>query len=611
MNPLLALPLLVALAGAAEEPAIPAARVTLPWSDFKVLYEKGLAPKEKPEPAPRDFAISRASYTGRVEGESALFDARLRVDVLKEKGWVTVPVLPTTVALRSARMGGKDASIYLDGGWYRLVTDRKGPVDLDLSFAVTTFESGGQDGFSFALPASGGTEVSLSVPSEGNLEFQVANAQRVHREERNGRWLLEALLPATGNLAVTWQRALAAEEQVAPVARVYAEHQALVGVSEGLLQCGSAVLYSILHAGVEHLAVTLPADVTIVDVKGDGIQDWRVEDADGRRRVAVDLAFEAKGSYSLYLDYERPLPEGGGEVLVPDLQVEGVERVKGWVGIDARSSLEVAAGAVVGATPVDVRELPTAILGRTDWPVLLGFKYRKQGVRVPIEVRQHEAVDMLVTLVDSASATTVMTRDGRRMTQVVYAMRNNRAQFLRLDLPAGAELWSAFVGGRAVKPARDADGRLLVPLARSQASAGALAWFAVEVVYVEKGTVPDAGGRGRFEARLPTADVPATVCNWTVWVPEDARVKHLESTLREVDTFTSISTQGWAVDQAEVNAQVQAQAARALAGDTAAAGVEPVRASLPIDGRPILFEKLLVLDEPLEVRFDYRGLERD
>ena len=37
-------------------------------------------------------------------------------------------------------------------------------------------------------------------------------------------------------------------------------------------------------------------------------------------------------------------------------------------------------------------------------------------------------------------------------------------------------------------------------------------------------------------------------------------------------------------------------------------GAEPVPVSLPLDGQQLFFEKLLALDEPLWVSFDYKGL---
>ena len=38
-------------------------------------------------------------------------------------------------------------------------------------------------------------------------------------------------------------------------------------------------------------------------------------------------------------------------------------------------------------------------------------------------------------------------------------------------------------------------------------------------------------------------------------------------------------------------------------------GAEPVKVSLPLDGQPLHFEKLLALDEALWVSFDYKGLK--
>jgi len=601
----LALALALPLVASAQD-SLPAARVVLPWDDFQQLYERGMAPKDKPEPAPRDVVISRAVYNGKVDGESVVFQARLSVDVLKRDGWIVTQLLPTSVGLRSARVGNQDAAIFMDNGWYWLVTDKKGTINVDLEFAATVWDSSGQQGFAFAMAPSGGTEVAVTVPSQDALNVTVANAQQVRQDSGPAGRVIHALLPATGNLSVSWQRK-AAESAEVQTARVYAEHQALVGVAEGLMSVRSTVQYSILHAGVDKLSVSLPESATIVDVTGQGIRDWSVSKKDNRAQIDVALNFEAKGAYTLIVDYESRLPEGSGSITVPDLRVNGVERVKGWIGVDARSSLEIKPGEGGGVTPVDVRDLPAAILGATDWPVLFGFKYNKAEYSVPLTIQSHAPVDLLVTLIDQASATTVLTPDGRRMTQVVYAMRNNQAQFLRLKLPAGATPWSTFVAGRSVKPGRADDGRVLIPLMRSQTSGGELAQFSVELVYVEDGKAPDAGGKGSFSAQLPTADVPSTGVAWTVYLPRDATLKSktVDGSLRRVDYFTSIPVPGQVGGQPA--AQVAAQANAQYEGEAMAQGVQPVRVTLPLDGQPVFFERLLVVDEPLTVSFDWKA----
>ena len=60
--------------------------------------------------------------------------------------------------------------------------------------------------------------------------------------------------------------------------------------------------------------------------------------------------------------------------------------------------------------------------------------------------------------------------------------RNNRNQFLRLAMPATAEVWSVAVGGNTVAPAKDEQGKLLIPLIRSARGGRELASFPVEIV---------------------------------------------------------------------------------------------------------------------------------
>lgn len=608
--------LLLMLTGAAEAQDMPTAKVVMPWQDFKSLYDKGMAPEDKPERAPRDWSINHGTYAGNVteDGTSALFDVRLSVEIHKAEGWVTVPLAPTSVALKSAKIRGKDAPIYLDGGWYMLITDQKGTVDVDLELAASVFEANGQSSLSFPMARSGGTTVTLDVPSEGDLEFAVGQAQFLKDERVRDVRRMEAILPATGNLAVSWQREIGDEddpegEGVQQEGRQYAEVHTLVGVGEGVITGHSDINYTIVHQGTDSLTVTIPADVTLLDVTGSGIREWKVDTVDGIQSVDVELNFEALGAYRLMLDYEKGLAEGGGALDIPRVEVQDVERVKGFVGVAALSTLEVVAGDSSGARKIDVRELPASILGRTDQPVLLGYKFREAGWDVPLTVQQHDEVDVLVTIIDTAESISMVTNDGRVMGRSSWYVRNNRRQFLRLDMPEDSEIWSVKVAGKAVKPAIDDEGQVLVPLVRSRASEGSLAAFTVEIVWVEEGTAPDDAGKGTIALDLPQIDVPVTYYRWSVYVPWDAKIakKSVESSLRQVEWFsTPVTPEGQYLDMAGQAAMQQAYQAQNAAVDS---GVSPVDVAMPVEGQALYFEKLLVLDEDLALTLDYKGLK--
>jgi hypothetical protein len=59
-----------------------------------------------------------------------------------------------------------------------------------------------------------------------------------------------------------------------------------------------------------------------------------------------------------------------------------------------------------------------------------------------------------------------------------------------------------------------------------------------------------------------------------------------------------------------VTPEVQYQANVQAGGGGLGEGAVPVPVSLPLRGKAVNFEKLLALDETLEVSFEYRGLKR-
>jgi len=577
-------------------------------TEFLQLYE---ASKERPKPpptAPVAYSIASARYAGEVQlrdGDptSAVFEAGFHVELHQADGWTRVPLLPGTVALSSARIGGREAAVELRGGWYTLVTDRTGTLDIDVVFAAEVGTSEGSSGLAFQMPAAGATEVELRVPATEDLDFDVANAKLMEDRVEEDVRIVTASVPAAGVLAIAWQREVPEDEQALDEPRVYAEVTTLVGLGDGLMSASTTLTHTILFAGVDTLSARIPDGYTVLGVGGSGIREWGVEDG----TLTVLLNYAAEGTYPLSLDLERVV--GDGSLTTADAPIVvplGVERSKGWLGVESRGSLEIAAGEVTGATPIDVRSLPPQILGVTANPVLLGYKYLGDSARIPLEVTRHDDVAVLVTLLDQTRARTMWTRDGRRLTAVTYQVRNNRKQFLRLALPEGAELWSASVGGRAVQPARAGDDRVLVPLVRSQAAGGALAAFSVEVVYVEDGEAVADNGKGSFEGSLPLPDVPSTYVAWTVYVPDGTRVKGQDGSLRHVD-YLSNPIPEVDVHQIQTMSNQAAQSAGAQAASGAMGdGAVPVAVSLPIQGQPVNFEKLLALDEELWVSFELR-----
>ena len=290
----------------------PPERVVMSLDDFLDMYERAKAKTETPQIPPRGHALSSAAYTGEVliqDGEPrfARFAATLRVEVLSKEGWARIPVLPATVALHTAtiKAGGKakEAAMVIEDGFYTLITEQKGAFDLELDFGASVTTENGQSRIAFELAGSGATTLKLKVPAKEDLDFSVANAHLQSDAVVGEFRQVEATLPSTGTLLVSWQREIpeeaAAQQQKA---QVYAEVYTLVGISDGLMRATTTVEHTILFAGKDQLEFKIPEGMTLVDVQGTGLRDWKHE-ADGTLRVLLNYA--AEGNYSLTMTSER------------------------------------------------------------------------------------------------------------------------------------------------------------------------------------------------------------------------------------------------------------------------------------------------------------------
>jgi hypothetical protein len=187
---------------------------------------------------------------------------------------------------------------------------------------------------------------------------------------------------------------------------------------------------------------------------------------------------------------------------------------------------------------VDVKELPAELWSAAQGPLLYGFTGTSADGALALAVTRHDDVPVLTSTIDSANAVTVLTKDGQSVTRVAYYTRNHLKQFLVLDLPSGAEVWSVFVNGRASKPSRNKDGQLLVPLDKSDLR-GDDAAFPVEIVYHSQAV--SLGLAGRTRPSLPKVDLPISQLVWSLYAPENVSLLHVSGNVEAQDALVMMA----------------------------------------------------------------------
>lgn len=501
-------------------------RVILKRAEFQKLIQ-ALVP---PPPEPPMAYVTKASYKGRLAGDSLRFEARLLVNVRKKSGGpVRVNLFPGQVALQEALLDGKPALVEQEQGRFFLTLDKAGDHTVSLSFSVPAPGAEGLQRASFPVARTPITELRLEIPHK-HLDISIQPS--LHAEVRptpNGTEV-EAVLPPTGQVSVAWNP-VAPETEKGP-AKLYAETGHLLSIEDDAVRVQSRIHLQALQNTVNKVLLEVPEGFTVIAVQGDALGEWRETREGGKTRLTVPFTHARKGEFDLSVTCEQVLAAEKTTSTFTGLPVSGAVRDRGFLGVELKTNAEVTAPDFEGLERVDIRELPAPILAMTERPLLYGYKYLRPPFRLALGVGRHEGVEAISFLIEKAEGRTFFLEDGKRVHSVTYSVRNAWKQFLEVPLPAGNRLWSTFVDGQPVKPSAGPEGRVLIPLGRSHRGRGDTSSFPVELIYFEQ--QPPMGPLGKVSFRFPVPDVTVSRLTWSLHAPLDRRYAYLGRALEKL-----------------------------------------------------------------------------
>ena len=316
-------------------------------------------------------------------------------------------------------------------------------------------------------------------------------------------------------------------------------------LTETLLSGRALVRYDIQNAPVKEFRLRVPTEFKNVEIIAPNIR--RRDETNGEWRV--ELQNRVVGVHTLTVTWELPVSvtEDAKDLAIAGVEVLGVERETGALAVIAKPPLQVTPkSASDELVRIDASELP-------DWAQVRGagsplspprgegdrtsgegsptlaWRYLRPGYKLTLTTQQHKQAEVLQALVDSLRLSTVVAEDGQMMTEATFSVRNNGRQFLEVALPAGAQVWSAFVAGQAVRPTLR-EGKLLLPLERTGSDEGAIS---VELTYVSAQKFPAT--RGNVEMISPALDVPVKEAQWELYLPVDFNYQKFAGTMARIE----------------------------------------------------------------------------
>ncbi|HEY8205866.1 MAG TPA: hypothetical protein VIG99_00195, partial [Myxococcaceae bacterium] len=430
----------------------PDAPVRLPWSEVLRLLARSGGRDEAP---PRRAVVGSAA----AEGEAGPRGLTVRMTVpllLLDDDWTAVPIWGAEVTVRRATLDGQPAAFAVEGGSHVLLAKGKGSHTLSAELVIATGSSGAQAAIPFATP----TPVSWNLVLPGS-DARIDPAVRQASPVRAGQVVLTALTPPVASVQVSWS----AERGTAVPARVSAESLTAVTLQEGTTSGRARFAFEVSRGHRERLEIHLPADLEPLTVEAQDLAGWSVERNDQGKTLVTRFRRPQRGHVAVDFTFELPRP--GGEATVPAPYAEGVTEQRAYVAASAESPLSLREASVVQGEAVDPRLIPGHLLRAEKSPLSLAWRHAGAGFTARMHVDRHETVALAQATIDAAYFTTVLTEEGREVVKATFLVKNNLRPYLGIALPDGAELWSAFVSGESVAPAREG-GKVLVPLVKSR-----------------------------------------------------------------------------------------------------------------------------------------------
>jgi Carboxypeptidase regulatory-like domain len=508
----LALPSLAQLKPEGPQPG--PGNVTLSLDEYNRLLTLANRVPKKSEAPPVPYIVKQAALKFRVSNDDVLGSIQFEGETLGTNA-TKVP-LASGVTVFDARHGVKPLPLLLENGTHVAILPGESEFNVSLDAGLALTIDAGRAGFSVPVPLAGSVRLSLTVPGE-RTNVQLNHGIITHRASVGGNTEIEATL-VPGQIANVWWNT---REVVAPVAprevRYLSDVKSLVSVTESDLQIAALVDLNVVQGESEQFSLAVPEGFEVTAVNGPSLESSEVQNG----VLILRIPRQGPAAHQFLISLERPINDA--KTSAPILTFQDAQRETGEILVEGQGTLELTAKESGGLKRLDIKEVNPYLRALSRYSLQAAFRYHRQPKESPalaLEWTRFPDSSVLAAIAERATVTTLVTSEGKSLTEVKLIVKNQAQPFLKVQLPAGATILTAEVSGEKVKPVQGADGDR-VPLLRSGfRPAGA---YTVSFVFLHPGA-PFAR-KGDSNIALPKMDVPISILEWELFLPEQFKVK--------------------------------------------------------------------------------------
>lgn len=488
----------------------PAGSVTISRPEYDRLLDLASRQPRPAEAPPIAGALTRADIHARVG--AGVVRATMHVDgEVFRTGPAKVPLV-AGATLIEARMDGGPLPLIIEGNAHVAVITGPSTFSAVLEWGAPLTTTPGRGGFVMPVPPAGSATAVIEVPGE-QTDVRVSPGLVLRRTSANGLTTVEATLEPGSPTQVSWSTR--ETPQASPrEARLLADVKTLVTIGEAELRLVTLLDLTIVQGEPSAIEVTIPAGYEVTGVSGASLE--RHEERPGLIVLFVTAPSQRRHQFLVSLERSNSGSSLKLETSIP--AVSAAQRETGEIAVEGIGTLELSVPETPGLRRMDVREVDPALASAARQALLAAFRYQRGSGVVPmltLDVTRFADAPVLAAVAERAIATTLVTSEGRALTEVSLWVRNRAQPFIKVALPTGASMLSVEVAGVPAKPVEGKDGTrvpLLRPGFRSDGP------YAVSFVYIHAGSPFDK--KGNMQMTLPKMDLPISVVEWELFVPE-------------------------------------------------------------------------------------------
>jgi len=487
--------------------------VTLPLSEYNRLLELAGKPTKKPEPPPQNFSIQCAELKFRVADQSVMGTVQLEGTVFK-KGVTKIPLIKAMTTL-DARQADKPLPLEQENGIQTAVLSGPADFSVTLSAGLPLRMEAGRASFTLPAPAASSAQLLLVVPGE-HTSVSLSQGLITSRASADGATTVQATLVPGEPVTIWWATREAAVQAAPKEVRFLSDLKTLLSVSESELRVAALADINVVQGEPMEFQVVVPTDYEVTGVTGASLESSEVHDGVLTLKVAAPIQ-----RHQFLISLERAINDS--KASAPFLSFKNAQRETGEALVEGTGTMELTATEGGGLKRMDVKETSSYLRALSRYSPQAAFRFHRQPNEQPtlaLQWTRFPDTSVLAAIAESASVTTLVTSEGKTLTEVKLTIKNQAQPFLKVVLPAGASILSADVAGEKVKPVEGTDGSR-VPLLRTGFRPTGL--YEVSFVFMHSGA-PFAK-KGGSELSLPKMDVPINMLRWELFLPDRYQLK--------------------------------------------------------------------------------------